>query len=135
MARRDRQPGRRPGGRPDRRPVRRPDVAPAIRLTDAERDQAMARLSEHFAVGRLDKEEFDERSDAIWSARTGADLEPIFVDLEQPPGRSGPPWYQQLPVVPLVIVALIALTIFTHVPFIALAFFGFFVFGRHGRRW
>ena len=103
MARRDRQPGRRPGGRPDRRPVRRPDVAPAIRLTDAERDQAMARLSEHFAVGRLDKEEFDERSDAVWTARTGADLAPVFADLE--PARDprsqrargyGGPWRRHL---------------------------------------
>ena len=123
--------------RRERRPARRPAIRPDIRLTDAERDEAITRLSDHYAVGRLAKDEFDERSDAVWTARTGADLEPIFADLEAAPPvpRVVRPWHQQLPVVPLVIAALIALTVFTHVPFVALAFFGFFVFGRGRRRW
>lgn len=51
------------------------------RIGDAERDVATARLSDHFAAGRLDHEEYDERLDAIWSARTTADLDQVFWDL------------------------------------------------------
>ena len=51
------------------------------RIGDAERDVATARLSDHFAAGRLDHEEYDERLDAIWSARTRADLDQLFWDL------------------------------------------------------
>jgi DUF1707 SHOCT-like domain len=32
-----------------------------IRVSDAERDQAVAELSEHFQSGRLTQEEFEER--------------------------------------------------------------------------
>ena len=48
------------------------------RIGDAERERATARLGEHFAEGRLDHEEYDERLDAIWSARTAADLDQVF---------------------------------------------------------
>lgn len=51
------------------------------RIGDAERDVATARLSDHFAAGRLDHEEYDERLDAIWSARTRSDLDQLFWDL------------------------------------------------------
>lgn len=51
------------------------------RIGDAERDVATARLSDHFAAGRLDHEEYDERLDAIWSARTAADLDQVFWDM------------------------------------------------------
>ena len=51
------------------------------RIGDAERDVATARLGDHFAAGRLDHEEYDERLDAIWSARTRADLDQVFWDL------------------------------------------------------
>ena len=113
--------------RPDQRP--RPD----LRLSDADRDDAIARLSEHYAAGRLDKDEFDERSDAVWTARTGADLAPVFADLERPrPERtrreaSYGPWGRRgwfpLPFLPVLFV-LIALTVVTHVPFVLFAFLG-----------
>jgi len=51
------------------------------RIGDAEREVATARLGDHFAAGRLDHEEYDERLDAIWSARTRADLDQVFWDL------------------------------------------------------
>ena len=51
------------------------------RIGDAERDAATARLGDHFAAGRLEHEEYDERLDAIWSARTRADLDQLFWDL------------------------------------------------------
>ena len=105
---------------------------PDLRLSDADRDDAIARLSEHYAAGRLDKDEFDERSDAVWTARTGADLAPVFADLgpvraERPRRPYRGPWgrrgWFRLPFMPVLFV-LIALTVLTHVPFILLAFVG-----------
>ena len=121
--------------------MHRPDHRSDLRLGDVDRDEAIARLSEHYAAGRLDKEEFDERSDAVWTAKTYADLAPIFADLGPSasggdrfnPGWSGP-WGRRgwlpVPFVPVLFV-LIGLTVLTHVPFVLLAFFGcLFVFGR-----
>ncbi len=51
------------------------------RIGDAEREVATARLGDHFAAGRLEHEEYDERLDAIWSARTRSDLDQLFWDL------------------------------------------------------
>ena len=66
--------------------------ATRARISDADRDDAIARLGEHYAAGRLDKEEFDERSDAVWTARTDGDLAPVFADLVPPRrgDRGGP---------------------------------------------
>jgi len=52
-----------------------------LRLSDADREAATGLLSEQYAVGRLNKDEFDERSDAVWSAKTRGDLAPVFADL------------------------------------------------------
>jgi hypothetical protein len=54
-----------------------------IRVSDAERDQAVARLSEHFQAGRLTQEEFEDRSGRALRARTGGDLSALFTDLPQ----------------------------------------------------
>ena len=59
-----------------------------IRVSDADRDAAIAELSEHFQAGRLTHEEFDERADLALRARTGNDLNELFTDL---PGPSAPP--------------------------------------------
>jgi hypothetical protein len=53
----------------------------AIRVSDAERDQAVAELSEHYQAGRLTLEEFDDRSSQALRARTGSDLDGLFTDL------------------------------------------------------
>ncbi len=55
--------------------------SPDVRIGTAEREQAMQRLSEHFAAGRLSVAEFDERSGLIAAAVTRGDLAPIFADL------------------------------------------------------
>jgi hypothetical protein len=61
-----------------------------IRVSDAERDQAVAALGEHFQAGRLTQEEFDDRSGRALQARTGRDLSELFTDL---PGQAAPePW-------------------------------------------
>jgi hypothetical protein len=56
-----------------------------IRVSDAERDQALAELSEHFQTGRLTQDEFDERSGLALKARTGHDLTELFGDLPRRP--------------------------------------------------
>ncbi len=55
-----------------------------VRIGDAERDDAARALGEHFAVGRLDREEYDERMDVVLAARTWGDLAPVFRDLPSP---------------------------------------------------
>lgn len=55
--------------------------APEPRIGDVERDAAIAALGEHYAAGRITKEEYDERSGFALRARTAADLKPLFVDL------------------------------------------------------
>jgi Domain of unknown function (DUF1707) len=64
--------------------------APEPRIGDAERDAAIASLGEHYAAGRITKDEYDERSSLALRARTEADLKPLFVDLPRSAGRSGP---------------------------------------------
>lgn len=56
-------------------------MTPALRIGDADRERASAQLGEHFAAGRLDSEEYAERLDACWTARTAADLAVLFHDL------------------------------------------------------
>jgi hypothetical protein len=58
-----------------------------LRASDADRDLAIAELSEHFQTGRLTQEEFDERTAQALQARTGRELTELFADL---PGRGQP---------------------------------------------
>jgi hypothetical protein len=58
-----------------------PDELDRIRVSDAERERALARLREHAATGRLSLEELDDRSDRILAARTRADLADALGDL------------------------------------------------------
>jgi hypothetical protein len=115
-----------------------------LRLSDADREDAIVRLSEHYAAGRLDKDEFDERSDAVWTAKTRGDLAPIFADLGPGPAEAGRhhpfgTWGRRgwlpLPLGPLLLV-LIVLIVLTHIPFVLLAIVGCaFVFGHRRRRY
>jgi Domain of unknown function (DUF1707) len=52
-----------------------------LRVSDADRDLALAELSEHFQSGRLDGDEFEERSGRALRARTAGELADLFVDL------------------------------------------------------
>lgn len=65
----------------------RPPATPAqpVRIGDAERDEALDQLGEHFAAGRLTREELDERTEAAMGARFGHDLEVLFRDLPKAP--------------------------------------------------
>jgi hypothetical protein len=55
-----------------------------LRIGDAERVAAASALGDHFAAGRLDQVEFDERLGKAYAARTFEDLEPLFADLPEP---------------------------------------------------
>lgn len=63
----------------------------AIRVSDADRDQAVAELSEHYQAGRLTLGEFDDRSGLALQAKTGSDLGALFTDLPKGAGRSAHP--------------------------------------------
>jgi hypothetical protein len=52
-----------------------------MRVSDAERSQVADALSKHFADGRLDQAEFDERMQRAMAAKTRADLAGLFDDL------------------------------------------------------
>ena len=52
-----------------------------IRIGDAEREQAVSALGEHYLAGRITQEEYDERAAAAWTAKTVSQLQPLFWDL------------------------------------------------------
>jgi hypothetical protein len=52
-----------------------------MRVGDAEREAAASELREHFASGRLDQDELNERLDRAFAARTRGDLNALFTDL------------------------------------------------------
>jgi Flp pilus assembly protein TadB len=64
-------------------------MSPEMRIGDREREAAASALGEHFAAGRITREEYDERSAVVWAARTNSDLMPVFADL--PPLRPSAP--------------------------------------------
>ena len=56
-------------------------AGPGIRIGDAERNATAESLREHYAAGRLDMDEFQERLDATFAAKTDADLASLTEDL------------------------------------------------------
>jgi hypothetical protein len=112
---------------------------PHTRIADNDRERAMSDLAGHYADGRLDHEEYDERLDAIWTARTRADLAMIFSDLPRPQvtypsppvraSRSGGRG-RRFPLLP-VIALLVVLSVVTEAPFWLLIFPLMFLRGRH----
>jgi Domain of unknown function (DUF1707) len=54
---------------------------PRIRASDDDRDKAATLLREHHAAGRLTPEEFNERLDQAFAAKTIGDLDELLSDL------------------------------------------------------
>ena len=54
---------------------------PSIRASDADRDRAAALLREHHAAGRLTPEEFSERLDKAFVAKTLGEIDGLLRDL------------------------------------------------------
>ncbi|HXH79306.1 DUF1707 domain-containing protein [Nocardioides sp.] len=111
------------------------------RIGDAEREGATARLNDHFAAGRLDHEEYAERLDAIWSARTRADLDQLFWDLPRAPApvvpaRPAPVARRGMPTfVPVLVIAvLVGVAVLEGAPLVLLIAAVWFVFLRPHRR-
>jgi hypothetical protein len=52
-----------------------------VRVGDAEREKVATSLREHYARGRLTLEEFQQRLDAVFAAKTDTDLGKVTGDL------------------------------------------------------
>jgi hypothetical protein len=120
-----------------------------MRIGDAERSKVAEDLSKHYADGRLDESEFNERLSKAMSAKTRSDLSGLLIDLPrldlpqpaaQPPRRRG----AGTRLVGFALVALVALSILSaiswqwHFPFFLFFLIAFLVWRRHHRhlhRW
>ena len=67
-------------------PVARAD----LRVSDVERSAVQADLQRAHDAGQLDLQEFDERVQAVWAARTRGDLARVTADLPALPPPPGP---------------------------------------------
>jgi len=120
-----------------------------MRIGDAEREAAVAALGEHYATGRLTKEEYDERSERAWAARTSSQVAPLFADLPNPHGRpvapakpvvAGParlpldrPRGFRLPFVPMVAI-FVGVALLTHQVWVFWVLLGLFWWSGHSFR-
>ncbi len=110
-----------------------------IRASDADRDRVTARLQEHFAAGRLTRDELDERVATALHATTFGELRPVLADLPEPvltpraapaapaalAGRAGRPWparRHRPPVAPLILLLLVTAVLLSSGGWLALAF-------------
>jgi DUF1707 SHOCT-like domain len=60
-----------------------------IRVSDAERSAVAELLGQHYADGRLDQAEFDERVGRTMAAKTRGDLAGLFDDLPDAGATAG----------------------------------------------
>ena len=125
-----------------------------VRIGDAERDQAVAVLSDHFVAGRLTQDEFEERSEHATRARYADDLTLLFDDLPDPAElqpvqgpwspaakpvrrrqRQGPP----PPIVmlaPILMIGLVTTAVLLTAPWMLWGLFWIALFsGAHRHRW
>jgi uncharacterized membrane protein len=65
-------------------------TGPDLRIADADREAAAARLREHYAQGRLTLEEFHQRLDAVFAATTQSQLSALTRDLPRAPSAPLP---------------------------------------------
>jgi hypothetical protein len=96
------------------------DPSSTLRISDADRDRAIAELSEHFQAGRLTAGELEDRTGQALRARTAADLAALFTDLPRQhpapaspapaPAPAGSHLPARVPVVPIVIIAAVVLS-------------------------
>ncbi|MCK2238351.1 MULTISPECIES: DUF1707 domain-containing protein [unclassified Crossiella] len=64
-----------------------PDNEPELRISDTERSAALSALGEHFAVGRLQLTEYDQRAGKVAASMTRGELRELFADLPEPHPR------------------------------------------------
>lgn len=58
--------------------------SPDLRIGDTEREEALKALGEHLSAGRLDIDEYGDRSARVTAARTRGELDALFTDLPEP---------------------------------------------------
>ena len=126
----------------------RPPAVTAVRIGDVERDQAVAALGDHFAAGRLGREELEQRMERALQARYGSDLEPLFADLPSVAGgalQARPPhqlrpihaWAPALWLMPMLLVGALVVAVVAGAPWVLWALVWWIVLSglfRHGRR-
>ncbi|OXM66795.1 DUF1707 SHOCT-like domain-containing protein [Amycolatopsis vastitatis] len=61
--------------------------SPQLRISDQNRESALSALGEHMTAGRIDIDEYGERSARITAAKTRGELGEIFADLPAPHPR------------------------------------------------
>jgi len=83
-----------------------------LRASDRDREQAVARLKEHYADGRLADHELAWRSDAAYRAVGVRELERLLSDLPYPVQRRRRP----RPLVPLTLLAVVIVAWLVTVP-------------------
>jgi Flp pilus assembly protein TadB len=79
---------------------------PNIRASDADRDATADLLRRHHAEGRIDPEEFQERIDHCYKAKTVGELDELVTDLpREHDRRSARRFYRRwpIPLVPVLI--------------------------------
>ena len=118
-----------------------------LRASDADREVAAEVLRRHYAEGRLDGQEFQERIDRCYAAKTLSELDGLFFDLpaaasrepkqereRERPRRTYRPSWRLAGIVPI-IAALVLVAVLTggHIFWLAWPLL-FFVFGPFGRR-
>lgn len=94
-----------------------------MRLSDAERNEAIETLSEHVRSGRLDIDEYGTRSARITAAKLRSELVPLFDDLPEPhpkvlrarppaPARPTPPPARRFGIGAVPLAAIVAVLLF-----------------------
>ncbi|MFD6066487.1 MULTISPECIES: DUF1707 SHOCT-like domain-containing protein [Amycolatopsis] len=106
--------------------------SPRLRISDQDRESALAALGEHMTVGRIDIDEFGDRSARVTAAKTRGELSEVFADLPEPhprydtpgtgPEKPASPWAGISPaqrvlgaLLPILFIATIALIITTDI--------------------
>ncbi len=122
-----------------RRPPR--DTDERLRISHAERNEIADTLSKHYAEGRLDSNEFEERVGRVMNAKTRGDVAGVLDDLPglgspaPPPRRRRPPgqWLLALLLV-LFVASFIAVP--PHVPWLLVGIVALLFWHRcRGRRY
>jgi hypothetical protein len=118
-----------------------------MRVSDAERSAMADELSKHYADGRLDEAEFNERLGKAMASKTRADLSGLLVDLPRLDAPATPPpspparAHGLSRLIGIVLVAFLAISTASalswhlHFPFVLFVLIGFFVWRRQHRHW
>jgi hypothetical protein len=124
-----------------RRRSRRPDNRPDLRVGTAERSDVADALSQHFAEGRLDTTEFNERTEQAMTAKTRADLSTLLTDLPghatSPPPATRRRWTPRFSSVTMLVVLAVAAfwaATLPHAFWLLGAVIVFLAWRRHGGR-